>query len=223
MSDPHDPARAHPAVRHPVRLRVQRHRGGMGRVGRVNDWLATHLAVVFGVCWTIWVFFTVPVVAYFLPAAVQNRIFFFSSGWIQLFALPLMVYVGNKLQRSSDAQSEVIHAALTHIATVSDRVADLLNLITPGGLAAVMDETRRAVSASEAALAEVRALIAISGVTGTNLAKAAPEAAPPMPAGGPGTSGRKAPAAGMGARVTPKRGGATPMQKKATTGTAEGS
>ncbi len=116
----------HPAVAHPVHLRIRRHRGGMGHIGRANDWLATHLAVVFGVCWTIWVFFIVPVVAYFLPQAIQNKIFFFSSGWIQLFALPLMVYVGNKLQRSSDAQSEVIHQALTHIATVSDQNKTLI-------------------------------------------------------------------------------------------------
>lgn len=116
----------HPAVPHPVRLRIRRHRGGMGPVGKANDWLATHLAVVFGVCWTIWVFFIVPIVAYFLPQAIQNKIFFFSSGWIQLFALPLMVYVGNKLQRSSDAQSDVIHQALTHIATVSDQNKTLI-------------------------------------------------------------------------------------------------
>ena len=113
--------KAHPAVAHPVHLRIRKHRDGMGPVGRANDWLATRLAVVFGVCWTIWVFFIVPVVAYFLPPGIQGHIFFFSSGWIQLFALPLMVYVGNKLQRSSDAQSEVIHQSLTHIATVSDR------------------------------------------------------------------------------------------------------
>ena len=37
-----------------------------------------------------------------------------------------MVYVGNKLQRSSDAQSEVIHQALTHIATVSDQNKTLI-------------------------------------------------------------------------------------------------
>jgi hypothetical protein len=123
-------ATGHPAVAHPIRLRVSRHRGGMGPVGRANDWLATHLAVVFGVCWTIWVFFIVPLVAYFLPAPIQNHIFFFSSGWIQLFALPLMVYVGNKLQRSSDAQSEVIHQALSHIATVSDQNKQMLELNT---------------------------------------------------------------------------------------------
>jgi len=116
----------HPAVAHPVHLRIRLHRGGMGAIGKANDWLATHLAVVFGVCWTIWVFFIVPVVAYFLPQAIQNKIFFFSSGWIQLFALPLMVYVGNKLQRSSDAQSDVMHKALTHIATVSDQNKTLI-------------------------------------------------------------------------------------------------
>lgn len=98
----------------------------MGPVAIANDWLATHLAIVFGIAWTIWVFFIVPIVAYFLPAGIQGHIFFFSSGWIQLFALPLMVYVGNKLQRSSDAQSEVIHQALTHIATVEDQNNTLL-------------------------------------------------------------------------------------------------
>ena len=86
----------HPAVAHPVHLRIRRHRDGMGPIGKANDWLATHLAVVFGVCWTIWVFFIVPIVAYFLPQPIQNKIFFFSSGWIQLFALPLMVYVGQQ-------------------------------------------------------------------------------------------------------------------------------
>ena len=123
MSEQHVP---HPAVQHPVHLRVRRDGDGAGPVARANDWLATHLAVVFGVCWTIWVFFIVPIVAYFLPAGIQGHIVFFSSGWVQLFALPLMVYVGNKLQRSSDAQSEVMHRALTHIATVSDQCKTLI-------------------------------------------------------------------------------------------------
>ena len=151
----------HPAVPHPVHLRIRRHREGMGKVGRVNDWLATHLAVVFGVCWTIWVFFTVPLIAYFLPQNIQGHIFFFSSGWIQLFALPLMVYVGNKLQRSSDAQSEVIHQALTHIAMVSDKVADLLDLETAGGLAAVMSEVKDAKIAAETAGEAMKMLTAV--------------------------------------------------------------
>ena len=145
----------HPAVAHPVHLRVHRHRGGMGPVGRANDWLATHLAVVFGVCWTIWVFFIVPVVAYFLPQAIQNKIFFFSSGWIQLFALPLMVYVGNKLQRSSDAQSEVIHSALTHIAAVSDQNKTLIEQNTE-----LTTQVHALITANTALTQEVKAAVA---------------------------------------------------------------
>ena len=119
----------HPAMVHAVDLRKLRHREQMGvrRIALVNDWLATHLAVVFGVCWTIWVFFIVPIVAYFLPLPIQNHIFFFSSGWIQLFALPLMVYVGKKLQRSSDAQSQAMVQSLSHIATQQDEILAKLN------------------------------------------------------------------------------------------------
>jgi hypothetical protein len=109
-----------------VRLRIHRHRAGMGAVGKANDWLATHLAILFGVAWTIWVFLTVPLLVLLAPAGFKSVVFYLASGWIQLFALPLMVYVGNKLQRSSDAQSEVMHQALTHIATVSDQNKTLI-------------------------------------------------------------------------------------------------
>jgi hypothetical protein len=125
----------HPNVPHPIQLRLEAdlkryEHGWKGRIAKANDWLATHLAVVFGVAWTIWVFFIVPIIAYFLPTAIQAHIFFFSSGWIQLFALPLMVYVGNKLQKSSDAQSEAMTQALTHIAQVSDQNKELIQANT---------------------------------------------------------------------------------------------
>jgi hypothetical protein len=119
-----EPSRHH-AVVNPRHLR--RHREGRtGLTARANDFLATRLAVVFGLAWTIWVFFVVPLVAYFLPASAQGHIFFFSSGWIQLFALPLMVYVGNKLQLSADAQADSMTKALSHIAIVEDQNAELL-------------------------------------------------------------------------------------------------
>lgn len=122
----------HPAVPHAVHMRLRedaaRHeRGARGKIAAANDWLATHLAIVFGVCWTIWLFFTVPLIAPYLGPAAEGKIFFYSSGWLQLFALPLMVYVGNKLQRSSDLQSAAMHEALTHIATVEDQNKQLLD------------------------------------------------------------------------------------------------
>jgi hypothetical protein len=119
-----EPSRHH-AVINPRHLRHHRE-GKTGMTARVNDFLATRLAVLFGLAWTIWVFFIVPLVAYFLPATTQGHIFFFSSGWIQLFALPLMIYVGNKLQRSADAQSDSMTKALSHIAIVEDQNAELL-------------------------------------------------------------------------------------------------
>ena len=119
----------HPRVQHPIWLRKERHENHLNRAGRVNDWAATHLAAIFGIAWTIWTFMTVPLLVLLFPAGVKNVVFYLASGWIQLFSLPLMIYVGNKLQRSSDAQSDVIHQALTHIATVSDQNQDLLNQV----------------------------------------------------------------------------------------------
>lgn len=126
--------RQHPEVLHPTRMRLREdllryERGWRGRLAAGNDWLATHLAVIFGVAWTIWVFFTVPLVAYFLPADVQNHIFFFSSGWVQLFALPLMVYVSNKIQKTSDLQSDATYKALTHVALEMDELLDIARRI----------------------------------------------------------------------------------------------
>lgn len=129
----------HPQVPHPVHLRIRRHRWDMGPVALANDWAATHLAMVFGAVWTVWVFFISPLVVQVLPAVIQAKFSYYSQSWVQLFALPLFVYVGNKLQRSSDAQSEVMHQALTHIATVSDQSLDKLNENTQGGLKAVLD------------------------------------------------------------------------------------
>lgn len=99
------------------------------------------------------------------------------------------------------------HAELDAIRARLDGHADALDLGTPGGLAAVMAEVRRAASASEASLAEVRALARIKGAVPE---PAAPEPAAektlrpgPMTAGGPGTSGKK-PAPGTGPGVTAK-------------------
>ncbi len=114
--------RGHHAVIHPSVFLAAEKRA----VARVNDWLATRLALVFGLVWTVWVFMVFPLVLLLLPKGVQNTGFFISSGWIQLWALPLFVYVGNRLQKSADAQSDAQHDALTHIAVTGDDVKTLL-------------------------------------------------------------------------------------------------
>jgi hypothetical protein len=124
----------HPQVPHAGRLRAQRDQART-LTGFVNDWAATHLAAVFGLAGTIWVFMTIPLLVLLAPSGIKAVAFYLASGWIQLFALPLMIYVGNKLQRSADAQADAMHQAQTHIAAMVDLAADRLDLSTRGGLA----------------------------------------------------------------------------------------
>lgn len=113
--DPHD------AVVHPGELIEPPE----SAVARANDWLAGHLAMVFGLAWTVWTFMAVPLLVLLAPSGVRSVVFYLASGWIQLWALPLFVFTGNRLQKTSDAQSDAQHDALTHIATVVDRLYDL--------------------------------------------------------------------------------------------------
>lgn len=119
---PYTDHRLHPHVPHPVHLRIRRHREGMSRLALVNDWVATHLALIFGISWTIWVFFIWPLIAQFMSQDVQSKTSYYAQSWVQLFALPLMVYVSNKIQRSSDAQSEAMHESLTYMAKTVDEI-----------------------------------------------------------------------------------------------------
>lgn len=74
------------------------------KLNALGDIGAAKLALIFGFNLTIWVFFVVPLVATLFPPAFQARVFYYASGWVQLFALPLMVYVSNKIQATSDKQ-----------------------------------------------------------------------------------------------------------------------
>jgi hypothetical protein len=114
---------SHPKVVNPRHLRQRRDKPS-GGVARRNDWAATRLAGLFGIAWTVWVF-----MFYGFLGAVFTRqqvTLLYWSNWVQLWALPVMVYVGNRIQRSSDAQSDAMTAALSHIATVEDQNAKLL-------------------------------------------------------------------------------------------------
>ncbi len=110
----------HPKVNHPHELLAVERR----KIAAWNDWAASHLAVVFGLVWTVWVFMVWPLVVLLLPSGIQNITFYLASGWVQLWALPLFIYVGNKLQKSTDAQSNAMHEALTHIAQTVDRIEE---------------------------------------------------------------------------------------------------
>lgn len=119
------PQPPHPRVMHAMDWRNLKHLNG-SRVRRVNDWIVTHLALAFGSIWVIWVFFIWPLLAAHLGMDIKLTTEYYTGSWIQLFALPLFVYIGNKLQRSDDAAADTMHEALTHIANVEDQNNELL-------------------------------------------------------------------------------------------------
>lgn len=126
-----DAPQQHPAVAHAVRLRlrddaIRYEKGLRGKITAGNDWTATRLGLVFGSVWVVWVFFIWPLIAQYMGTEVGLKTSYYAQSWIQLFALPLFVYIGNRLQRSSDAQSEAQHQALTHIAMTGDDVKALI-------------------------------------------------------------------------------------------------
>ena len=101
-------------------------------------------------------FFIWPLVAQFMGPKVGTKTSYYAQSWVQLFALPLFVYIGNKLQRSSDAQSEVIHSALTHIATVSDQNKTLIEQNTE-----LTTQTHALVTANTVLTGEVKAALSV--------------------------------------------------------------
>jgi hypothetical protein len=93
------------------------------------------------------------------------------------------------------------HAELDDIKARLDAHADLLDPHSPGGLGAIHDEVRRAVTAAESAHEEIRALGVIAGK-----AKTPRRGTTEMRKTGSGKAEDPAPAepAGMGSRIAPK-------------------
>ena len=118
----------HPHVPHPRDLLTAERNS--------NDWLMEHLSRLFGSPWTVWLFMAVPIVVEYWAVTFQNLVFFYSSAWIQLFALPLLTYIGNKAEKLRAAKADADHAALTSVHTTVDAVR-VVNETQDGRLARI--------------------------------------------------------------------------------------
>lgn len=103
---------SHPRVTHPSKF--------LGAERKWNDIAANWVARIFGSPWCIWLFLITPLVVLLAPRAWKDAVFYLASGWIQLFALPLLTYVGNKAEALRGAKAQADHEALTHIAEAVD-------------------------------------------------------------------------------------------------------
>lgn len=101
-----------------------------------NDWLMERLSRLFGSPWTVWLFVVVPLLVEYVAVALQATVFFYSSAWVQLFALPLLTYIGNKAERLRAAKADADHEALTSVHTTVDAVA-AINATQDGRLARI--------------------------------------------------------------------------------------
>lgn len=117
----------HPHVKHPKEL-LRLKQGTKSDFNKLQDWAANHLALFFGSMLTVELFLVYPLLALLFPQNVQTVVFFISSGWIQLWALPLLNYTQNKVQEANEAKQEVDHETLTYIATLEDQVKELIEI-----------------------------------------------------------------------------------------------
>lgn len=108
---------AHPHVPHPDELAHPQ-----GPVQRGSAWLAGHLAIVFGATAAVWVFMVIPLVVLLTPSRIQTVVFYLASGWIQLWALPLLTYVGNRAEAARALKADADHIALTSVHATVDTV-----------------------------------------------------------------------------------------------------
>lgn len=97
-----------------------------------DDWLADQLTLVFGSTWTMAVFLVVPLLALLLPTETQQVVFFLASGWIQLWALPLLNYAQNKAEIVRSAKADADHQSLVALHTAIQEIHTKIDDLTAG-------------------------------------------------------------------------------------------
>ena len=117
MTDTTAKAPQHHAVVHPRDLLPRTGRG----LKWANDKAANLMATIYGAAITIWVFVAYSIMSGLTHGAAQVTELTWSNG-VQLVFCAVMTYVGVQIGMKQAAKEDADHAALTHIATVVDRI-----------------------------------------------------------------------------------------------------
>ena len=93
-------------------------------IRKINDFLAEKATLVFGTMWMFYAFFIyglLPLIPTLAP--YQNQIFYW-SGWVQLWALPLLMVGQNVLGRAGEKRDQETHdAVMQELAFVKEELA----------------------------------------------------------------------------------------------------
>ncbi|MDQ7094235.1 hypothetical protein REC12_11605 [Desulfosporosinus sp. PR] len=91
---------------------------------KLNDFLAEKATLVFGTMWMFYAFFIyglLPLIP--ILARYQSQIFYW-SGWVQLWALPLLMVGQNVLGRAGEKRDQETHdAVMQELAFVKEELA----------------------------------------------------------------------------------------------------
>lgn len=93
------------------------------KLGKVNDIIAEKATLIFGTMWMFYAFFIYGLLPLIPVLKPYEGSFFYWSGWVQLWALPLLMVGQNVLGRASEKRSEETHdAVMTELAIVKEEL-----------------------------------------------------------------------------------------------------
>ncbi|MDA8441295.1 MAG: hypothetical protein M0Z55_02865 [Peptococcaceae bacterium] len=93
-------------------------------VKKINDFVAEKSTLLFGTMWMFYAFFVYGLLP-LIPqiSAFQSQIFYW-SGWVQLWALPLLMVGQNVMGRSAELRDQETHdAVMGELAIVQEELA----------------------------------------------------------------------------------------------------
>lgn len=84
----------------------------MNGINRLNEWIARRTTIVFGTMWMFYAFFVYGLLP-LIPAVKQyeSQIFYW-SGWVQLWALPLLMVGQVVLGRNAEERAQQDHITI---------------------------------------------------------------------------------------------------------------
>jgi hypothetical protein len=95
------------------------------RIRKLNDFLAEKATLIFGTMWMFYAFFIyglLPLIPGLAP--YQNQIFYW-SGWVQLWALPLLMVGQNVMGRTAELRAQETHdAVMDELAMVKEELVN---------------------------------------------------------------------------------------------------
>lgn len=93
-------------------------------IGKLNDSVAEKSTLIFGTIWMFYAFFIYGMLPLFPALKPYEGAFFYWSGWVQLWALPLLMVGQNVIGRTAERRAQETHdAVMEELSIVKEELA----------------------------------------------------------------------------------------------------